>query len=232
MVGLIPARGGSKGLPRKNIRSFAGKPLIAHTIQAALAAQHLHRVVVTTDSEEIAQIARQWGADVPFLRPAELAQDNSQAVDAYIDALARLREAGEKMDDVCILQPTSPLRLSSDIDASIALFYAEKADAVISICLAPHPATWFRTLDARGVVRPLFKQEKHFENRQQEEVHYIPNGAMFVLRSDFLRERKGYYSERTFGYLMPEERSIDIDDLADMQMAEILYAQNQLLGER
>ncbi len=226
MVALIPARGGSKGIPGKNINLMHGRPLIAHTIEAARAARKVHRVVVSTDSEEIAAAAMAAGAEVPFMRPAELAQDGSLAIDAYLDAVARLQAAGEKLADFCVLQPTSPLRLSLDIDEAITQFEKRSADSVISVCEAPHPLAWFRRIDKDGVLRVHETGKQKPGNRQDEETMYVPNGAIFVLRTDFIKRREGYYSDATFAYVMPADRSVDIDVPFDWRIAELL------LGER
>jgi CMP-N,N'-diacetyllegionaminic acid synthase len=222
VIALIGARGGSKGIPGKNIKDLAGKPLIAHAIDAAKAVKDLKRIVVSTDSEEIAAVARKFGAEVPFMRPPALAQDNSNAIDAYLDAVFRLRSAGDPVNEICVLQPTSPLRTPEDIRAALEIFRVRKADCVVSVCEAPHPVSWYRRIDPAGVLRPVF--EATGRNRQEEETLFIPNGAVYVFRADFLAQRQGYYSDSCFPYVMPRERSIDLDTPFDWKMAEMFLS--------
>ncbi len=229
MIAVIPARGGSKGIPGKNICDLAGRPLIAYTIEAARAARHIDRVVVSTDSAEIAQVAERCGADVPFLRAGDLARDDSLAIDVYLDVLTRL---GGKMNAFCVLQPTSPLRSQSDIDQAIEMFHRFAADSVISVCEAPHPLSWFRTLDEDSKLAPLQKSGGKPANRQVEKKLYIPNGAVYVLSSEFFRHSRSYYSDLTFGYVMPRERSVDIDVPFDLSVAEMLILRAKAEGKQ
>lgn len=223
MLVLIPARGGSKGLPGKNIRPLNGKPLICHSIQAALAAKLVDRVVVTTDDDAIARCARDCGADVPFLRPAHLAEDDSMVMDAYLHAADYVaQETGEKVEAFTALLPTSPLRLPMDIDAAIEIFRARKADSVISVVEAPVPIQWYRKLDADGVLRDMNEHSDAVSNRQAHETAYVPNGSIYIFRTEVLRTRRQYYTEKTYPYIMPRERSGDIDDSLDFDWVEYL----------
>lgn len=220
MLAIIPARGGSKGLPGKNIRPLNGKPLIAHTIEAALKAKEIDRVVFSTDSEEIAAVAKRYGAEVPFMRPAELAQDNSLAIDNYVYTVDRLiREGGKDIKDLVVLLPTAPLRNSADIDAAVKLFREKQADSVISYYPAPHPVQWHRYIDAKGVLRSFFPETK-LANRQEEQKAYLPNGAIYIFNFSILKDLKVYYTDATYPYLMPAERSVDIDTIDDFNRAE------------
>ena len=223
MLALIPARGGSKGLPGKNIRPLLGKPLITYTIEAALKAESTSRVIVSTDSEEIAEVATRYGAEVPFMRPAELATDTALALDNYIYTLSRLsEESGTKIEDFIVLLPTAPLRLASDIDAAVALFRAKQADAVISYFEAPHPVQWYRFIDDDGVIRAVMPEGDRLANRQEERVSYLPNGAIYVFKLELLIKERTCYSDKTFPYIMPADRSVDIDNLFDFELAEFL----------
>jgi N-acylneuraminate cytidylyltransferase/CMP-N,N'-diacetyllegionaminic acid synthase len=225
MIALIPARSGSKGLPGKNIRPLAGKPLIAHSIEAALKAHSIDRVICSTDSEEIAEVAQRCGAEVPFLRPAELAMDSSLSIDNYIYTVDRIsRESGTEIADFVVLQPTSPLRTADDIDAAVAIFRDKKADSVISYYPAPHPVHWHKILDKNGVLRSPFPETSRLANRQQEQVSYLPNGAIYVFRLAILKDLGVYFTDKSYPYLMPAERSVDIDSLSDFQFAEYLCA--------
>ena len=226
MVALVPARGGSKGLPGKNLRPLAGKPLIAHTVAAAKAAKLVRRVVVSTDSPEIAAAAVASGAENPFLRPAELATDTALAIDNYVYTAARLEESGEDMSHFVVLLPTSPLRTSADIDAAISLFWDRGADSVISYYEAPHPVQWHKYLDEGGVLRDYLPQTAGLRNRQDERKAYLPNGAIYVFRHELLRDRRVYYTDRSYPYVMPRSRSIDIDTLEDFEYAEFLLTRS------
>jgi CMP-N-acetylneuraminic acid synthetase len=221
---IVPARGGSKGLPGKNIRPFAGKPLIARSIEVARAARGISRVVVSTDDPRIAEVAAAAGAEVPFLRPPELASDTARARDVYVHAIDALeRQWGEKIDAICVLQPTSPLRTVEDVDAALELFHARSAASVVSVCEMHPPPGWAKAILADGTLDAYPGVAATGKNRQEEATAYAPNGAVFVFRAALLREDVGYYVRgRTFPYVMPKERSVDIDDAVDFELAEHL----------
>lgn len=220
MLAIIPARSGSKGLPGKNIKNFAGLPLIAHTIKAALDSQYITSVIVSTDSEEIYQIAVQHGADRSFLRPAELAQDDSLAVDTYLYTIERLSaERKEDISEVVILQPTSPLRNTEDIDGAIKLFKEKNADSVIAYTQEHHPIAWHKYLQDDLSLENIFPDS--IDNRQKHKPSYYPNGAVYVFKTSLLKKKK-YYSDSTFAYVMPRLRSIDIDTMDDFLYAEFV----------
>lgn len=214
-LGLIPARGGSKGIPRKNLLPIAGKPLIAWTIEAALAAKCIDRVVVTTDDEEIARVAKTYRADVPFLRPAELARDETPGIDPVLHAI----DAVTGYDRVVLLQPTSPLRTAADIDSAIAL--AEAGASVVSVTEAVH-ADWIFAMDAHGALD--IGATPPVARRQDMVKRYALNGAIYVARCAILRESRGFLASGTLGYVMPAERSVDIDGPLDWRLAELLLA--------
>lgn len=223
MIALIPARGGSKGLPGKNIKDLNGKPLIAYTIEAALQAKHITEVIVSTDSEEIAAVAKEYGANVPFLRPSDLAGDNSKAIDAYLYTIERLiAEYNKTIEHFVVLLPTSPLRSSKNIDEAIELFWDKQADSVISLTASEHPPTWYKTINASGIVSDFFENSDNSLNRQEVKETYIPNGAIYVFNYLFLRESLNYYSDKTYAYIMDTRCSIDIDTQLDFEFAEFL----------
>ena len=227
MLAIIPARGGSKGLPGKNIRPLGGKPLIAHSIEAALKAKSITRVIVSTDCARIAQVSQSFGAEIPFLRPSELAQDDSLAIDNYIYTTERLTtEIGKPISEFVVLLPTAPLRISEDIDAAVAIFEARQADAVLTYYKAPHPVEWHCYFDTNGIVRNYLGATR-IANRQDERQAYLPNGAIYVFKTELLVEHRTYWSERTFPYVMPRNRSVDIDSLEDFEYAELLLAKAQ-----
>lgn len=222
MIAIIPARGGSKGLPGKNIRELHGKPLIAYAIDCARKARHIDRVIVSTDDSEIADVARQYGAEIPFLRPDYLASDTAQAVDNYIYTVDRLsREETLPIDEFAVLLPTTPLRLSEDVDNAIELFRERQADSVISYTPEAHPIRWHKYLDADKAFVNIF--DDTIANRQDLKTSYYPNGAIYVFRTSVIKERK-YYTKKSYAYVMPRSRSIDIDTLEDFQYAEFLLS--------
>lgn len=219
MIAIIPARGGSKGLPGKNIKPLLGKPLIAHTIEVALNSQVIDRVVVSTDDEEIANVAVKYGAEVPFMRPSNLASDTSKAIDAYIYTIGEIeKREGIEIENVCILLPTSPLRDSVDIDQAYTIFKNNNADSVVSYTKEHHPVSWHRIIDKDG--RLLDNQvENSLLNRQDITETYFPNGSIYFFKTQLLRQGK-YYTENSYAYVMPRNRSIDIDTQDDFDLAE------------
>jgi CMP-N,N'-diacetyllegionaminic acid synthase len=224
MIAIIPARGGSKGLPGKNIKSLNGKPMIAYAIEAALACTQISEVIVSTDDEEIYQIGLQYGAKDTFLRPSELAGDNALAIDNYIYTLERLqREYHYAIDAFIVLQPTSPLRTIADIDAAITLFKNNNADSVISYCEEQHPVSWHKYLNEDGRLENIFPDE--IKNRQDVRTSYYPNGAIFVFSYRLIKSGR-YYGDHTFSYLMPRQRSVDVDTLDDFEYAQFLMEKN------
>ena len=224
MIAIIPARGGSKGLPGKNIKMLGDKPLIAHSIVKALDCPEVERVVVTTDSEDIAAVAREYGAEVPFLRPDYLASDESSAIDAYLHCIDFLQDAkGISIDEVTILLPTAPLRRVEDITEAIRLFKSKQADSVVSYTEQNHPIEWHKHVDADFRISNIF--EDSIDNRQSYRTTYYPNGSIFVFKTIMLRNRT-YYTDNSFAYLMPKEFSADIDSELDFQWVEFLQIRN------
>jgi len=220
MLAIIPARSGSKGLPGKNIRELLGKPLIAYSVEAALRSETITEVIVSTDDEKIADIAVKFGANCPFLRPPELATDSSLAVDAYIYTIERLmKERSTTIDSVVILQPTSPLRLPVDIDGCVDLFIKKSADSVVSYTEEAHPITWHKYISNENKIENIFQEE--IKNRQDYRKSYYPNGSVYVFKYSMLKE-KIYYTEKSYAYIMPKNRSVDIDYLGDFEYVEYL----------
>ena len=219
MLAIIPARGGSKGLPGKNIRELNGKPLIAYTIEAALNSKKITKIIVSTDDNEIAEVCRKY-VDIPFMRPVELAQDDSLIVDTYIYTVEKAnRVFGENYDSVVALLPTCPFRTAEDIDNAIGIFEEKDADSVISFYEATHPVQWYKTLDKDGVLRAVMSEGNRLANRQEEERAYLPNGAIYVFNLDNTLRKNTYYTDKTYPYIMPIERSVDIDYLSDFEYA-------------
>lgn len=224
MIALIPARGGSKGLPNKNILEFNGKPLIAHAIEEALKSEAIDRVIVTTDSREIADVARAAGAEVPFLRPEELATDDAKAVDVYLHAIEYLMENEDvKIDKFMVLLPTAPLRNHTHIDEAVELFEKEYADTLVSMKVAETPVSWYFEKNEIGRVNNAgFGNLTVVDNRQVNKEYYIPNGAIYILDYDVLKKGRTYYTSNTVTYIMRAEESVDIDTKYEFEFAEFL----------
>jgi len=221
LLALIPARGGSKGVHRKNIRPFSGKALLQWTIDAAKAASCVDSVVVSTDDQEIADLAKAGGAEVPFLRPAELATDTAPAIATVLHALEKLPEVG----DVLLLQPTSPLRTAEDIEAIVALRQSAGCESAVSITpSSKHPA-WMYSLSEQKQSAPILP--KGITDRRQELPEaYTLNGALYLATRRFLLREGRFIAPETVGYVMPAERSVDIDNPIDWLWGEFLVRQN------
>lgn len=223
MLAIIPARSGSKGIPRKNITLVAGKPLIAYTILTALKTGHLERVIVSTDSPKIASIARSFGAKVPFLRPASLAKDETPGILPILHALHWLEEnEGYRPCYVICLQPTSPLRAVEDIENVIRIAEAKKAESLISVSPAKDHPYWMKKMDRKGRLRDFIALNRPIPRRQVLPRIYALNGAIYLARREVLLNRRTWYTKRTYAYVMPCERSLDIDTPWDLHLADLI----------
>lgn len=224
MLAIIPARGGSKGLPGKNIRDLNGKPLIAYSIEAALHSKYVNRVIVTTDAEEIAEVARKYGAEVPFIRPENLSNDTASAIDVYLHATEFvMKETGEKIDKFMVLLPTAPMRTSKHIDDAIDFFKEKQATTLISVKEAETPITWYMNSDDDFRIKNAgFGVGDAVTNRQVNSKYYVPNGAIYILDFDLLKNKRTYYCNNTVGFEMSAEESVDIDTLTEFKFAEML----------
>lgn len=223
ILGLIPARGGSKGLPNKNIRPLLGKPLIAWTIEQALKSKYLDRIIVSTEDKKIAKISKEYGAEVPFIRPERLATDDAKTVDVVKHAIMWF--VNHKIDSfeyIVVLQPTSPLRQSKDIDSAIEYLFKRKARAVISVCQAEHSPLWSNTLPVDLCMKNFLKKDILNKNRQQLPIFYRLNGAIYLVEVDYFLKTGSFYGEYTYAYIMPKWRSVDIDDEFDFFIAECI----------
>jgi CMP-N,N'-diacetyllegionaminic acid synthase len=223
VVATICARGGSKGLPGKNLRLLAGKPLIVHSIEQALACRSISSVYVSTDDVEIARISLEAGAKVPYLRPAELATDEAPKLPAIEHLLANLESTGLQVDVAVDLQPTSPLRTVGDIDGALAL--SQDADLVVSVTEPSHnPYYTLCEADAQG--RLHLSKSSMFVRRQEAPAAWGLNGSIYVWRRDALPRaiRDGFWSVCVKGFPMPRRRSVDIDDIEDFDYAQWLLA--------
>ena len=225
ILAVIPARGGSKGVERKNIRPICGKPLIAYTIETALAARHfLYRTIVSTDDSAIAAVARDHGADVPFLRPAELAGDKVPTLPVLQHAVSFIEEQDDiKFAWVLLLQPTAPLRLLEDIEASLTLAFQNNCDSVISVVqvFAEHPILMKRIEDNR--LLPYCIEEKEGTRRQDyQPPAYMRNGAIYLTRRDVLMDKNSIWGKVIRPYVMPPERSVSIDSELELKLVELI----------
>lgn len=220
IVGLIPARGGSKGIPGKNLAECAGKPLIWHTCEAAKRSA-LQRVIVSTDSTVIASAAKTYGVEAPFLRPPELSGDDTPMISVLQHALAWLENSGQETEAIALLQPTSPLRTSGHIDAALALFRREKPDSVVSVVPVQHRYTPGSLMELKeGSLQSV--KGKGATRRQDKPALYARNGpAIAITRADVIRAGK-IYGDVTLAYEMSELDSIDVDTLDDLKHAELL----------
>lgn len=227
-VALIPARGGGKRLPRKNVLPLAGKPLLGWTIEAAESARYIDRIVLSTDDDEIAAIGRQYGAEVPFMRPKEHAADTTATADVVLHAVQTLRASGDDCDYIVILQPTSPLRSPGDIDAAIDLLRAKNADAVISVCRTDHPPAWTNTLPDDLSMRAFYRPGVRSIRSQDLPKTYRLNGAIYVYSCRRILETGSLVmDDNAYAYIMPRERSVDIDSAADFEVAQLFMQRFQ-----
>ena len=224
ILGLIIARGGSKGIPGKNIKDLAGKPLIAYTIEAALQSEYIDRVVVSTDDEEIARVSREYGAEIPFMRPAEYARDDTSSVDTVLHALKWLKNNEKyKPDLFLLLQPTSPLRDESDIDNSIKkLLEHKEADSLKSVCKAEESPYWMKKIDEQGYLKPFIEKESEIYRRQDLPDIYVSNGAIYLIQYDAFLNNKSFKTDKTIPFIMDNKKSVDIDLDYDWLIAECL----------
>lgn len=225
---IIPARGGSKGVFRKNVRQLNGKPLLSYTIHAAHQSRYVDRVFVSTEDNEIAATAEEYGAEV-IDRPSELAQDDTGTREVVIHALDCMQQRGYSPDVLVLLQATSPLRTGEDIDHALEIFFSSNCDSVVSVAKATHSPLWAFTVK-KEYISPLFPEEIKKNRRQDLGETVIPNGAIYVIKPAVLLARNAFITDRTVPYIMPKEKSIDIDTEVDLLLAEILLQRGQITG--
>lgn len=223
-IGIIPARGGSKSIPRKNIRLLGGKPLLQYTADAALRAQRLYRVILSTDDEEIADLGKQFGLEVPFLRPMELAQDTTPTLPVIQHAVQFLKKQGDWFDAVCLLQPTNPFRSSDVIDACIEILEKRNADTVVTILPVPleYNPHWVYFEQENGFLHLSTGEEVPIARRQDLPPAFHREGSVYVTRCDIIMEQGILYGKHMIGYLMDPKHSVNIDSTADWERAESL----------
>lgn len=226
VLGLIPARGGSKGVSSKNTRLLCGKPLLQYTAEAALGARLLSRVILSTEDEEIARVGESCGLEVPFIRPAELAEDETPTLPVVQHAVRWLENRGERFDAVCLLQPTNPLRLPEDIDGCIQLLETTDADAAVTISPVPaeHNPHWVYFQNGSGFLRLSTGEDTPIPRRQELPPAFHREGSVYVTRRDVLMDGNSLYGTRLAGYPIDAVRSVNIDGPEDWARAETLTA--------
>lgn len=221
VLAVIPARGGSKGVPRKNLADLAGKPLIAWTIEAARGSKFIDRTILSSEDREIIDAARKLGCEVPFVRPADLATDEASGAETVAHAMSVVGDCNY----VVLLQPTSPLREPEDIDRCIERCVTRNANSCISFAPLTKPLEWLFHIDGEMDPTPVFEVGS-LGRRQDWNTAYHPNGAVYVAKASWFLERRSFYGPGMCAYLMPPERSLDIDTPYDFRLA------RQLLAER
>lgn len=218
---IIPARSGSKGIKNKNIVNLNRKPLIYYTINEALKSKYITRIIVSTDDEEIANIAKELGAEVPFLRPSFLAEDTSKTIDTIIYSIEKLKEIGQEYDYVVLLQPTQPLRRSWHIDEAIELIINKKETSLVSVSKVKEHPILIRKIDENGYVKNLLN-ESSTKRRQDFEDFYKVNGAIYINKIDENLTKDTSLNDNKLAYIMDEKYDIDIDEHNDLYLAEIM----------
>jgi len=218
ILGIIPARGGSKRIPKKNIKLLGGKPLIAYTIESAVKSRALNDFIVSTDNQDIHDVAEKFGARV-MERPKVLATDWAKTIDVILDILRK-----EEADIVVCLQPTSPFRTAEDIDNAIRLFLNSNCESVISVCEVGQKHTWFMKMKGQHMI-PVFGH-KYLNGKANLPKMFIPNGAIYISTTKFLKQYKSFYTNKVMPYIMPIERSLDVDDPEDLLKAQLILRKN------
>lgn len=225
ILAIIPARGGSKGVPRKNIRALCGKPLIAWTIEEMKKSKYIDHSIVSTEDDEIKKVAESFGGNVPFMRPQELARDDTPGIEPVLHAIDKLPD----YDYVILLQVTSPLRTVEDIDGAIELCINRQAKSCVSITETEHSPYWMYSLGDNDVMMPLLKisADKSYRRQILPKVYRL-NGAVYVAEYDFLKKNCALVSAETLGYVMPQERSLDIDTILDFDFVEFVMRKREV----
>jgi len=218
ILAIIPGRGGSKGIPRKNIKLLAEKPLIAWTIEDAKKSKYIDRLILSSEDEEIIRVAKEYGCEVPFIRPKELALDDTPGIEPVIHAINTLPE---KYDYVCLLQPTSPLRKVEDIDGCIEKCIKNNSDSCVSVSEVDQHPYWMYKIDENEILEPLFL-DKIIYRRQDLPKIYALNGSVYIATVNQILEKKVFITKNTLGIKMDKKKSIDIDDELDFKLANLI----------
>ncbi|CEO09831.1 acylneuraminate cytidylyltransferase [[Clostridium] sordellii] len=221
ILAIVPARAGSKGIKDKNITDLNGKPLIAYSIEAGLKSKYINKVVVTTDGEEIAKVAKEYGADVPFLRPKHLATDTSKSIDAVTHCIEQLKNQGHEYDYIVLLQPTQPLRQAWHIDEAIELIIAKDEDALVSVSKVKDHPILMRTIDESGHAVNLLEGSST-KRRQDFPDFYKVNGAIYINKINDNLNNDTSLNDNKLVYIMDEKYDVDIDEMLDLQIARLI----------
>jgi len=216
ILAVIPARGGSKGIPHKNIIDLCGKPLINYTIEAALGSKYIDYVMVSTDDQKIAEIARYCGAEIPFMRPAELASDTSKTIDAILYTISKLENIGRKFDILVLLQPTEPLRTAGDIDGAIDKYFECGCHSLVSVSRVDDHPILIRSIE-ENLLKPLLNISSTCR-RQDMPTYYRVNGCIYINAIHELNKETSF-NDNTVPYIMERSHSVDIDELSDLALA-------------
>jgi CMP-N-acetylneuraminic acid synthetase len=217
-IALIPARGGSKGLPGKNIRIFGNKPLIAWTIEAAINSKSVDRVILSSDDDEIISVSRKYGCEVPYKRKVALSEDSTSTIDVVLDALENI----SGVSTLILLQPTSPLRNSEDIKNALSIYYRSGAKSCVSVTEASQSPYWMYSLCDQSKLVPLHNGVV-IHRRQELKKAYSLNGAIYIVDVEWFKKQKAFIDANTVAFVMPQSRSVDIDTLDDFEYAEFLF---------
>jgi len=231
VLGLVIARGGSKGLPGKNLKYLGGMPLVAHAISAGVHSRYIDDVIISTEDKTIAETAETYGCEVPFIRPVELASDSAKSIDVVIHALSELKKSGREYDIFVLLQPTTPFRKSDDIDSCLEMMIEKNADSVVSVTVAEHHPMWMNTLPDDLSMKDFIRPEAENKNRQDLPVHYRINGGIYAVKPDMVLETGRLYSDRSYAYIMSSISSIDIDSELDFETAELILKKFPSIAE-
>jgi len=225
ILAVIPARGGSKGLPRKNIRLLAGKPLIAWTIEQALMVNKIDRLICSTEDEEISQIARSFGCDVPFLRPKELAGDFIPGTEVMLHAIEYFENRGKAFDTALYLQCTCPFRTSEDIKSAVEEYHKKSAESLVSVCEVEYPVNWMYTISEDGKLKSILDNPdpSPLKQRQRFAKVYRPNGAIYLSDVNMLKKTRSFVNPSTVVFVMDKYHSLDIDDEYNLQIANLMW---------
>lgn len=226
-IAIIPARSGSKGLRDKNIKELAGKPLIAYSIEAAIQSKMFQTVMVSTDSEKYAIIAKEYGAEVPFLRSERTSSDTASSWDAVAEVLENYSKVNENFDSFMLLQPTSPLRTHEDIQKAYKEYYQKQAMSVVSLCEVDHSPLQCNTLPSDLSLYGFIRKEGKGKRRQDMPTYYRFNGAIYLANVEFFLNNHDIYRDNCFAYIMNKRNSIDIDDEYDFAIAETMMSLNK-----
>lgn len=224
VLGVVPARGGSKGVPRKNIKKLGGKPLLQYTAEAALSAERISRTILSTEDPEIAEVGRACGLEVPFLRPPDLAQDGTPTLPVIQHVVRWVEAQGDYFNAICLLQPTTPLRTANDINTCIELLEQNDVDAVVTILPVPsdYNPHWVYFRDCNGLLRLSTGEEEPIPRRQSLPQAFHRSGSVYVTRREILMEHNSLYGRRLIGYLLNPKKHVSIDTPEDWRRAEDL----------